>query len=68
MSEHHEALGLEQSCVRPGHWLIEGYDVTREHPVLGTWVVSRFGQPVAFRRTLDGARIWIADQVNGGVR
>ncbi len=27
--EHPEALGLEQRCVKPGHWRIEGYTVWR---------------------------------------
>ncbi len=67
MTEHHEALRLEQSHVRPGRWLIEGYDVVREpHPVLGLWAIYRFGVEVAARRTLAGAREWIADQTAQG--
>lgn len=60
MAEHSEALGLEQRCVKPGHWLIEGYDVRREH---GNWRVYRFEVHLLDSfRTLKEAREWIAKQ------
>ena len=55
-------LDLEQSCVAPGHWRIEGWTVRRTQT---GWTVAQFDNepsPAAKRfRTLRDAREWIAD-------
>lgn len=58
-------VGLEQACVRPGHWLIEGYDVMRmtHNSPRRRWEIMRFGKWVHEVPTLAEARDWIA---NGG--
>jgi hypothetical protein len=50
-------MPLEQRCVRPGRWVIEGWDVRKEakHPHYGYWVARRFGE-VFEQRTLAGVR------------
>jgi hypothetical protein len=54
-------LGLEQNCIEPGHWLIEGYDVQRVGR--NGWNTYRFGpERVHWTRTLQQAREWIASQ------
>jgi hypothetical protein len=59
--EHPEALGLEQHCVEPGHWRIEGYEVIREY---GRWFIRPIGtrQYHDSVRTLAKARDWIREQ------
>lgn len=61
MTEHNEALGLEQKCKGPGLWLIEGYEVQRAYPHV--WEVRSIGSRhiVHVARTLRGCRDWIAD-------
>lgn len=67
--------GLEQSCQRPGHWLIEGYDVKRtqhfqeavwndgrSHKTWWTWRITKPGRYYSEHRTLAEARDWIASQ------
>ncbi|GAA2843479.1 hypothetical protein [Kribbella solani] len=69
MSEHYEALGLEASCVEPGHWLIEGYDVLRFHSDFSSrpvWVIRRHGRTVAATDRLRDAWQWVGQAVNGG--
>jgi hypothetical protein len=79
VTEHSEALGLEQKCVMPGVWRIEGYLVVRYgyrswyHNSIG-WVVYP-GQTTGYgtsspshkafhtARTLAGARDWIHDHL-----
>jgi hypothetical protein len=54
---------LEQGCVRPGVWLIEGRTVTRQRINRRTrWVVDYFGD-VQTTDTLREARQAIADEV-----
>lgn len=69
MTEHAEALGLEQKCVRPGLWHIEGYTVRRMGR--GLWYTYRefTGRRAAAglgtlisTTTLREAREWIWDQ------
>ena len=58
MTEHAEALPLEQSCIHPGLWLIEGYRVERIR-ISGQrvrWNVGEIGRPVANVATLAAAR------------
>ena len=56
---------LEQSCRRPGQWLIEGYDVWRVRDWPETyWQIARFGQHAATAATLADAREWIRDQIS----
>lgn len=51
---------LEQVCIAPGHWHIEGRDVRRTPH---GWTVTRFAdEPNTTVRTLREAREWIADQ------
>lgn len=63
MIEHNEALGLEQRCIKPGHWRIEGHDVVRQQD--GWWLVyepGSYGSNWKARRltkTLAAARDWI---------
>lgn len=62
-SDSGPVVGLEQACQRPGHWLIEGYDVIR----IGRngWNLYRFGPDrVHWTRSLNEARDWIACQLN----
>lgn len=67
---HPEMLGLEQKCVKPGQWLIEGYDVRR---VRGggwkrrswiSWVIEYRGRFVDSVNTLADARDYIRTRVN----
>jgi hypothetical protein len=60
MIEHAEALGLEQRCVEPGHWLIEGYDCYRENS--RTWRIWFDGSAAAICGSLRECREWIRDQ------
>lgn len=67
-SEHGPVMPLEQKCVRPGEWLIEGYTVrhvkyARPH---GWWwrIAGPAPVPGVQRRTLAEIRDWIRDQVN----
>lgn len=54
-------MNLEQSCVRPGHWRIEGWDVRR---VDRTWIAARFAdEPAIVRPTLHAIREEIADRI-----
>lgn len=60
-------LPLEQSCVRPGHWLIEGYDVERlvlhkGRRVRGQWIIRHFGEEKAVVTGLAAARDWIRQE------
>jgi hypothetical protein len=61
---------LEQRCVRPGLWIIEGYEVKR-HPRRGPkeglspnyWAISEGGFLVASMDRLDDAREWIRRRI-----
>lgn len=58
MTEHAEALPLEQSCVRPGLWLIEGYRVERVR-ISGQrtrWSIGEISRPVGNVPSLAAAR------------
>ena len=73
-SEHGPVTPLEQRCVRPGVWLIEGYRVRRIKYVrggsrpLGTWwrVTQPDGKLADPRRTLNEVREWIRCQIEQG--
>lgn len=61
MTENPEALPLEQKCLYPGRWLIEGYDVKRRTGRRAVkwpseWHIVRPGQPDIIRRTLGEIR------------
>jgi hypothetical protein len=60
-------MPLEQRCVEPGHWLIEGYDVKRVKygwPQGWWWRIALPGGVLAEvqRRTLGEIREWIREQ------
>lgn len=58
MTDDPEMLPLEQRCIDPGHWLIEGHDVKRVR-IDGQrvrWNISFIGEPVGNTRTLAKAR------------
>ncbi len=73
MIEHSEALSLEQKCLRPGHWVIEGYHVVRYgyrqwHKDCVTWLIYDVGVRPTVRtdaimatKTLAAARDWIRE-------
>jgi hypothetical protein len=72
VTEHPEALGLEQRCIRPGEWMIEGYRVERVgyrswHKNCIDWLIFAVGDdsnPVHMTKTLARAREWIREQRN----
>lgn len=58
---------LEQRCIEPGHWLIEGYDVIKTNSqvtrgFVPNWAISLFGEHRANVRTLSDARDWIREK------
>ena len=57
---------LEQKCVRPGYWRIEGYDVVRiarpDCKLRAAWEIRHLGARQAEYLTLTECRGWIADQ------
>lgn len=55
-TDNPEALGLEQFCVEPGLWRIEGYTVIRNGDY---WQIWQFGKHLKNRRTLAAVREWI---------
>lgn len=61
---------LEQSCVRPGHWLIEGRTVTRKRtygrrgPYF--WEITLFEEKPVQRATLAECREYIATECEQG--
>lgn len=65
-TDNPEALGLEQRCVRPGHWIIEGYDVRagylgRSRRINHWYIVDPpEGAPPSFLYLSD-VREWIKD-------
>lgn len=66
MTDNPEALGLEQRCVRPGQWVIEGYTVTRTigrgvntGKRLVWWTITEPKGVGVTRNTLDKVREWI---------
>lgn len=75
--EHPEALGLEQKCLRPGHWMIEGHNVVRFgyktwdkgsvdwciFDLGATGVCAGGARPIHMTKTLAAARDWI--RLNG---
>jgi len=63
MSEKSYGLaGLEQRCVKPGHWMVEGCDVIRiRHNGEIAWRVVYFGIIEYTGRTLLECREWICD-------
>jgi hypothetical protein len=57
---------LEQSCVRPGLWLIEGRTVRRITPASAKrtkWQIEYFGR-IAYAATLERARELILSEVS----
>lgn len=65
MTVRYHGAPLEQSCIRPGHWRIEGYDVHRVRDGGETyWEIRRFGQHVETAVSLGDARAWIGQQVH----
>lgn len=58
-TEHGPVIPLEQRCIRPGHWLIEGHDVKLTGGRHGSWTVTFAGVPLAQVLYLDDAREWI---------
>jgi hypothetical protein len=52
-------MDLEQSCIEPGRWGIEGWTVTR---TTDGWTAERFGEQFD-RRTLGEVREEIADRI-----
>lgn len=70
-TDNPEALGLEQRCVRPGLWVIEGYTVMRvrhgggsgRHGSIVRWQVKgESGRSAGAEfRTLGEVREWIKD-------
>jgi hypothetical protein len=67
-AEHAEALGLEQACIEPGHWVIEGRDVSRRTRGAAKghkqcWEIRFFNEPVVAFNTLGEVRNWIAGQI-----
>lgn len=66
MTDNPEALGLEQRCLCPGRWLIEGLDVKqckgrRAVRWPSEWHIVRPGQGDIILRTLAEVREWIKD-------
>lgn len=63
-TDNPEALPLEQKCIKPGLWLIEGHEVER-YPAgtLGRWWRIKDVPPGPGRdhRTLTQARDWIRE-------
>ena len=66
MTDNPEALGLEQRCSTPGHWVIEGRHVYRHG---GRWQIYAIGDhpmgrvpPVKYTDSLAAARDWIRDR------
>jgi hypothetical protein len=56
-------MNLEQKCVRPGNWWIEGYNVRRHHRrTYIPWKIYHFEEKVHEAQTLADARVWIANQ------
>jgi len=51
---------LEQKCVEPGHWRIEGWTVRK---TARGWAVSGFDHPGVTVSTLRAAREWILQVV-----
>jgi len=67
--EHAEALGLEQKCLKPGYWVIEGHIVWRLTWKRGGtyWYILSIDatRVVYVTKTLEQARDWI--RMNRGV-
>jgi hypothetical protein len=63
MTDNPEALGLEQRCVEPGHWRIEGHDVKKGRKC---WYVSYFDNYLTKRLTLRECREYIKDRIIQG--
>lgn len=51
---------IEQKCIEPGLWHIDGH-VVRRHSS-GWWSVTLFGRVLHKARRLSECRQWIADQ------
>jgi hypothetical protein len=65
--ESRPVLPLEQRCVRPGYWVIEGWDVRRQavsNPYYGYWAARRPGEDFQ-RRTLALIREEIRNRMEG---
>lgn len=70
-SEHGPVLPLEQRCLRPGLWLIEGWEAERYHWTGHGWWWRIRGSadrpaPGVARRSLSEIREWIREQKRGG--
>jgi hypothetical protein len=60
-SDSGPVMGLEQRCVEPGYWRIEGYDVYRVTQFL--WRIVYFKEEVALCGTLRECREWIRERL-----
>jgi hypothetical protein len=65
MIDDPEMLPLEESCLQPGHWLIEGHDVKRVR-MSGQrtrWnIYFVVAEPIAVTSTLAEARTFIRNE------
>jgi hypothetical protein len=60
-TERGPLMPLEQRCVQPGYWLIEGHEVRRLGP--GAWTVRDPGNYEFTARTLPIARALIRERL-----
>ncbi|SKY02323.1 Uncharacterised protein [Mycobacteroides abscessus subsp. massiliense] len=66
MGTYEYGAKLEQKCIEPGHWLIEGYDVWREDAWAYSdtvWHIEQFGKRVATCISLADARDSIRNRI-----
>ena len=62
-------IELEQRCIAPGRWLIEGLTAVRvgSRRVGYRWNIYDGDRVIAVEPTLDAARNWIRDVINRGL-
>jgi hypothetical protein len=61
-----ETTRLEQKCIKPGHWRIEGFDVIREDASYWSetvWHIEECGERIATCVSLADARASIWDRI-----
>lgn len=61
-TERGPLVSLEQRCVQPGYWLIEGHEVRRRGR--GVWTVRDPGEYEFTARTLPIARALIRERLD----